>query len=102
RLSRPEKLNRPGESARGGSVRRWHRPSLANQSRMLLSDFANLGQGMMLDVRLVGIVARVVLVVRLGGIKFRERLQRRHDRPRKSAGLIEPLDLGRGGVPLFI
>ena len=69
---------------------------------MLVPHLAHLGHRDALDVRLIGILTGIVLVVVLGRIKRRERFERGHDRPGKSLGGIELVDLGLGGFFLSL
>src|SRR5687768_15771800 len=68
---------------------------------MFLPHFANLWHRHSLNVRLAGILARVVLVVILRWKKCGQRLQRRRDWPREVLRFVQLADSGFGD-PLLI
>ena len=75
-------LTRPGRSIETAgppdSIRRLALLRL-HQVGVLFADLADFGERVVLDVRLVGVLARVVLMVRLGRIECFERFERRRD-----------------------
>src|SRR5579863_2185415 len=91
----------PGHNARLRlPAKRLLTMSFLDQISVLLANLARLGQRVMLNVRFVGMLPSVILVVLFGRVICRERFESRHDRSRKKPGLRELLYFLFGGLPL--